>query len=138
LKPAEWPFPIVELFLGRRTPAAVLDAARDPGERCEAQFYLGQWHLLRDKRADSIEALRKAVEACPKDFNEYAGAVAELKRLGRNLMRSLQIRSLPLGSSPRTSISAKRRAGCIFVNCGPGRNDTSSRSSTSFRRSAAS
>jgi hypothetical protein len=57
-------------------------AAIKPDELCEAQFYLGQWHLLRHERADSIEALRKAVEMCPKDFNEFAGAVAELKRLG--------------------------------------------------------
>jgi lipoprotein NlpI len=83
LKPAEWPFPVVELYLGRRTPAAMLAAAQNPSERCEAPFYLGQWQLLRDKRIDSIEALRNAVEACPKDFNEYAKAVAELKRLGQ-------------------------------------------------------
>src|SRR5262249_10951157 len=81
LKRAEWPFPVVELYLGWRTPPAMLAAARGPGERCSGQFYLGQWQLLRDKRADSIKALRKAVEACPKDFNEYARAVAELKRL---------------------------------------------------------
>jgi tetratricopeptide (TPR) repeat protein len=83
LKPAEWPFPVIELFLGSRAPAAMLAAAQAPAEHCEAQFYLGQWQLLRDKRADAIRALRKAVEICPTDFNEYAGAVAELKRLGR-------------------------------------------------------
>jgi lipoprotein NlpI len=83
LKPSEWPFPVVEFYLGRRTPAAMLAAAQNPDERCEAQFYLGQWQLLQGKHIDSIEALRHAVEACPKDFNEYAGAVAELKRLGQ-------------------------------------------------------
>jgi hypothetical protein len=58
-------------------------AATKPDELCEAQFYVGQWHLLRNERAASIDALRKAVKICPKDFNEYTGAVAELKRLGR-------------------------------------------------------
>ena len=58
-------------------------AADKPEERCEAQFYLGQWHLLRDARANSIEALRNAVESCPKSFIEYAGALAELKRLAQ-------------------------------------------------------
>jgi len=83
LNPAEWPFPVIELFLGRRTPLEMVAAAIKPDELCEAQFYLGQWHLLRDERVASIEALRKAVEICPRDFNEYAGAVAELKRLGQ-------------------------------------------------------
>jgi lipoprotein NlpI len=83
LKPVQWPFPVVKLFLEQGTPEAMLAAADKPEERCEAQFYLGQWHLLRDARANSIEALRKAVESCPKDFIEYAGALAELKRLGQ-------------------------------------------------------
>ena len=83
LNPAEWPVPVIELFLGRRTPPQMMAAATKPDELCEAQFYLGQWRLLRNERAASIDALRKAVKICPKDFNEYAGAVAELKRLGR-------------------------------------------------------
>ena len=82
LKPAEWPFPVIELFLDRRSPADMVAATTKPNEQCEAQYYLGEWHLLRDERAASIEALRKAVETCPKGFNEFAGAVAELKRLG--------------------------------------------------------
>jgi len=54
-----------------------------PEERCKAQFYLGQWHLLREERANSIEALRNAVKSCPKGFIEYIGALAELKRLAQ-------------------------------------------------------
>jgi len=56
-------------------------AVDKPEERCEAQYYLGQWQLLRDDRANSIEALRNEVKSCPKEFIEYAGALAELKRL---------------------------------------------------------
>jgi lipoprotein NlpI len=81
LKPVEWPFPVIELFLDRRTSADMVAVAIKPAEQSEAQYYLGQWHLLRDHRAASIEALRKAVETCPKNFIEFAGAVAELKRL---------------------------------------------------------
>jgi len=36
----------------------------------------------RAKRDRAIELLKAAVETCPKDFVEYLGAVAELKRLG--------------------------------------------------------
>jgi hypothetical protein len=75
-------FPVIELFLDLRTPADTLAAAIKPDEQCEAQYYLGEWHLLRDDRAASIEALRKSVETCPKGFIEFDGAVAELKRLG--------------------------------------------------------
>jgi tetratricopeptide (TPR) repeat protein len=82
LKPAEWPFPVIDFFLDRRTPADLLAAASKPDGQCEAQYYLGEWHLLRDERGASIEALRKAVDICPKNFSEFAGAVAELKRLG--------------------------------------------------------
>jgi tetratricopeptide (TPR) repeat protein len=83
LTPAQWPFPVVELFLDRRTPADVLAATSKPAEQCEAQYYLGEWHLLQNERQTSIEALRKSMEMCPKGFIEFAGAVAELKRLGQ-------------------------------------------------------
>jgi hypothetical protein len=73
---------VIELFLGRRTPLETMAAAIKPNELCETQFYLGQWHLLLDERAASVDALRKAVKICPKNF-EYAGAVTELKRLGK-------------------------------------------------------
>ncbi|MGX9431798.1 hypothetical protein [Bradyrhizobium sp. LeoA1S1] len=83
LEQAQWPFSVIKLFLEQSTPEAMVASANKPEERCEAQFYLGQWHLLRDERANSIEALRNAVESCPKDFIEYAGALAELKRLAQ-------------------------------------------------------
>ena len=83
LKSAQWPSPVIKLFLERSTPEAMVAAADKPEERCEAQFYLGQWHLLRDDRANSIKALRNAVKSCPKNFVEYEGALAELKRLAQ-------------------------------------------------------
>jgi tetratricopeptide (TPR) repeat protein len=81
LKPEQWPSPVIKLFLEQGTPEAMMAAADKPEEQCEAQYYLGQWLLLRGDRANSIEALRNAVKSCPKDFVEYAGALAELKRL---------------------------------------------------------
>jgi tetratricopeptide (TPR) repeat protein len=83
LKPAQWPSPVIKMFLEQGTPEAMLAAADKPDERCEAQYYLGQWDLLRDKRANSVEALQNAVKSCPRDFIEYAGALAELKRLAQ-------------------------------------------------------
>jgi len=62
-------------------PEATPDAAGKPDERCEAQLYIGEWHLLRGNGAEAKPALQAAVDTCPKDFIEYVAAVAELKRL---------------------------------------------------------
>jgi lipoprotein NlpI len=61
----------------------MLVAATKPEERCEAQFYLGEWHLLRRDHAAAATALRIAADTCPKTFYEYDGAIAELQRLGQ-------------------------------------------------------
>ncbi|MEQ1577400.1 MAG: tetratricopeptide repeat protein, partial [Hyphomicrobium sp.] len=81
LKTKEWPYAVIELYLGKRSPAATLDAAVKPDDRCKAQFYIGQWHVLKGNVADAQTALTVAVETCPKTFSEYVTAVAELKRL---------------------------------------------------------
>jgi tetratricopeptide (TPR) repeat protein len=81
LKTTDWPHPIIELYLGRRSPADVLLVASNADERCEAQFYNGEWQLLRGNRAAAATALQDAVDICPKNFSEYKGALAELKRL---------------------------------------------------------
>jgi lipoprotein NlpI len=83
LKQPGWPYPVVELFLGRRTPEATVAAATKPDDRCEAQFYIGEWRLLRGNRPAAIVALKAAAETCPKTFIEYKFAQAELQRLGR-------------------------------------------------------
>ena len=83
----DWPAPIVALYLGRGTPAAVqsaathLDAARQRTQRCEANYYIGEWHLLRGERDAAAKLLRDAVTTCPQGYIEYEGAVAELARL---------------------------------------------------------
>jgi lipoprotein NlpI len=82
-----WPAPIVALYLGTTTPEAVQKAAtsQDPtrqrDQRCEANFYVGQWHVLRGAPGAATPLLRDAVMGCPPAFIEYEGAVAELKRL---------------------------------------------------------
>jgi len=82
LKENRWPFAAIELMLGRRTPEATMAAARSADERCEAHYYIGEWHLLHDARADAIAAFRRAAENCKRNFIEYYGALAELKALG--------------------------------------------------------
>jgi tetratricopeptide (TPR) repeat protein len=77
----DWPYAAVELYLGKRTPAATLGSTKKPNERCEAQFYIGQWHVVKGNTAEAATALKAAVDTCPKTFVEYQAAVAELKRI---------------------------------------------------------
>jgi tetratricopeptide (TPR) repeat protein len=76
-----WPYPLIEVFLGAGTPDAALAAAPSSEARAEAHFHIGEWHLLRGDRADAVEALKQAASTCPANFLEYAGAIAELRRL---------------------------------------------------------
>jgi lipoprotein NlpI len=82
-----WPAPVVGLFLGSSSPEAVQKAATDLNvvrqrdQRCEANFYIAQWHILRGARDTAAELLRAARATCPSSFIEHEGAVAELRRL---------------------------------------------------------
>jgi tetratricopeptide (TPR) repeat protein len=83
LKTKAWPYPVVEFYLGMRTADGVAAAAAGDEERCEAQFYVGEWRLMRGDRAKAKEALEAAKATCPQSFYEYDGAVAELGRVDR-------------------------------------------------------
>src|SRR5262249_36139367 len=79
----EWPYAVIDFYLGRRSFDEMSAAAASDGDRCEVQFYLGEWNVLRGEKEKAKLALQKAAETCPKGFIEYTGAVAELKRLNR-------------------------------------------------------
>ena len=78
-----WPGPVVALLMGESTAERAMAAAAGTGERCEAPFYTGAWHVLRGETAEARAALARAVEQCPKTYLEYDAARAELRRLGR-------------------------------------------------------
>jgi lipoprotein NlpI len=77
-----WPSAVVGLYLGRLSAETMIAAANTPDELAEAQFYLGQWHLLHGDRTEARKALQAAADACPPWFSEHTAAVAELQRLG--------------------------------------------------------
>jgi tetratricopeptide (TPR) repeat protein len=79
----QWPYAVTELYLGRRSTEATLDAADEADDRCEAHFYIGQWHLLKGSPAPARAAFEHAAKTCPQTFIEYEVAVAELKRMKR-------------------------------------------------------
>ena len=82
-----WPSQLIVLYLGRTDVNSVFAAStdRDPkrqrDQRCEANFYLAQWHLLRNERDRALALLKEAEQGCPKEFLEYEGTLAELRRL---------------------------------------------------------
>jgi lipoprotein NlpI len=81
LENKDWPYPVIELYVGKRALTEMHSAATKPEEVCEAQFYSGQWHLLGGNRSAAVSALQAAADTCPKTFVEHEGALAELKRL---------------------------------------------------------
>ena len=83
LKAKDWPYAVIDFYLGRQSFDEMSAAAASDGDRCEVQFYFGEWNVLRGDKEEAKLALQKAVEICPKGFIEHAGAVAELKRLNR-------------------------------------------------------
>jgi tetratricopeptide (TPR) repeat protein len=42
LKTKDWPYSVIEFYLGKRSAVEMLSATAKPDERCEAQFYLGR------------------------------------------------------------------------------------------------
>jgi tetratricopeptide (TPR) repeat protein len=90
LNPSGWPYRLVELFLGRRTPETTLAAATKLNERCTAQFHTGEWQLSRDDRSAAKMSMQAAVDICPKNSIEYDVALVELQRLQQYLALSLR------------------------------------------------
>ena len=78
--PKAWPYPVVEFNLGKRSAEHMATAAPGAEDRCGAQFYVGEWRLVRGDRMKAKEALEAAKATCPQSFYEYDGAVAELGR----------------------------------------------------------
>lgn len=83
----KWPTPLVALYLDKAKPASIISQAAVPdpktrkGQLCEANFHLGEWHLLRGKKQQASEYFIHARNDCPKDYFEYYNSVAELGRI---------------------------------------------------------
>lgn len=82
-----WPAPIIALYTGKIDAKAALKQAAGAApivkkrQTCEANFYVGQWYLLKHQRGQARTLFHRAKDECQKGFVEYAGAVAALKRM---------------------------------------------------------
>jgi lipoprotein NlpI len=83
----QWPAPIVAMLMDKLGAAAVAAKAKasDPnvrkGRMCEADFYGGEWYLLKEEAKQAGMLFRQAQKMCPKNLVEYTSAFVELKRL---------------------------------------------------------
>lgn len=81
-----WPEPLLDHVLGKMKPEDVFArAARGDGlvpaqQKCEADFYLGEWQLGSNVPGGK-DLIQQAESECPHNFVEYAAARVELKRL---------------------------------------------------------
>ncbi len=79
-----WPSPLLRFYLGEAD-AAGLDRSVESGDprlfetrRCEADLYLGEWHVMRHEDEAARALLMGAKTECPHDFVEYRAASEEL------------------------------------------------------------
>ena len=79
-----WPAAIIRHFLGGLNAAQTLEAAFDSdpksrlGQTCEANFYAGEFALLKKDKKEAQRLLQLAAKDCPRGFIESTGAIAEL------------------------------------------------------------
>jgi len=85
----DWPRPIIDLFLGRGSPAAVERAAKvaaenkdAAGQGFDANFYIGQWALLSGDEASAAQRLKSVYDTRMREYLEFDIARADLDALG--------------------------------------------------------
>lgn len=82
----DWPAPLLDFYSGKTaadkvySEAASRDAQTATNQKCEADFYIGEWQLARKDGAAARPLLQQAVSECPHNFLEYFAAQVELKR----------------------------------------------------------
>jgi lipoprotein NlpI len=83
-----WPAPIVRMFLGQMTSAAVVAAADNVNPRiktdrlCEANFYSGEMALRTGAKNEALRLFKIAARDCPHGKDEWHPAKAEVRALG--------------------------------------------------------
>jgi lipoprotein NlpI len=79
-----WPAPVIRQFLGELSSAQTLAAVdgSDPKKKlaqtCEANFYGGEFALLKKNKPEALRLLEAAARDCPRSFIESIAAISEL------------------------------------------------------------
>ena len=79
-----WPAPVIRHFLGELNAEQTFGAAFDTdpktklAQTCEANFYGGEFALLKKNKKEAQRLLKLAADDCPQSFVEWTAAIAEL------------------------------------------------------------
>jgi lipoprotein NlpI len=76
-----WPYPVASFYLGQVSVEELDAAAPDNDQKCEANFYVGEWHLLKGDVASARKRFEQAFGGCPLNLIERDMAEIEAKRL---------------------------------------------------------
>lgn len=83
----DWPEPVALMLLGEMTQEECLKKAEsensrlDNEQKCEAYFYIAQNCIIKGKKQEAEDYLRKCISTSVKNFYEYDLAGSELKHL---------------------------------------------------------
>lgn len=72
---------IVDLFRGKRSLADLPNTANNSSLTCSNDFFVGEWHLLRNEKDAAIKSLSDAVRICKRQNTWSAAAQGELALL---------------------------------------------------------
>ena len=81
IKAKVWPYPVVSFYLGQLSVEELDAAAIGDDQKCEANFYIGEWHLLKGDIASARKRFEQALGGCPPNFIERTMAEIEERRL---------------------------------------------------------
>ena len=79
----KWPAPVIQLFLGKITPDAVLQAAADKDpekstkQQCQANFYIAEYQAFRGQHEVAQKNFRLAGETCNRNYFLYVKSAQE-------------------------------------------------------------
>jgi tetratricopeptide (TPR) repeat protein len=76
-----WPRPVASFYLGQLSVEELDAAAADNDQKCEANFYVGEWYLLKGDVASARKRFEQALGRCPLNLIERNMAEIEAKRL---------------------------------------------------------
>jgi len=83
----KWPGQALRLFLGRASPDSIPAAARSDdadvatAQKCEADFYVAEWQLMKKNAAAAAPLFRQVVDSCSSDLLEQRAATVEIKHM---------------------------------------------------------
>jgi tetratricopeptide (TPR) repeat protein len=80
-----WQRQLLALYTGGTTPEAVLKAASNSDEQCEANFYTGEWYWLHNQLQAAAPLLASAAANCPVSYMEHTAASARSAALTKAL-----------------------------------------------------